>query len=245
MKPLRVLVGCEESQAVCKAFRALGHEAYSNDYMFCSGSNPQWHIMGDFLEIVKAGAFTTESQQKIFVEKWDVVIAFPPCTHLAVSGSRWFEKKRLSGEQREGIVFFLNTYKRSNCIENPIGIMSGGDYIKKWFPELHIWAHALGLFDNRPQIIQPWMFGHAETKATCLWLRELPPLMSTGFINPDFMRKPNGEYYKDKKGKKYSRIHFMSRNNPDRAKERSKTYEGIAAAMALQWGGNINQQKTA
>jgi hypothetical protein len=203
---MKVLVACEESQVVCIAFREKGHEAYSCDLQECSGGHPEWHYQCDVFDVLLNG--------------WDMVVAFPPCTDLASSGARWFEEKRKNGSQAKSIEFFLRLMEwpvDKVAIENPIGIMSS-------------------LYRKPDQIIQPWQFGHPETKSTCLWLKGLPLLKSTNIVEPDFMRKANGEYYKDAKGKKYSRIHFMSRNNKNRAKERSKTYPGIAKAMANQWG---------
>jgi site-specific DNA-cytosine methylase len=204
---MKVLIACEESQAVCIEFRKLGHEAYSCDILPCSGGHPEWHLQQDILEVILGGQF-------------DMMIAFPPCTDLASSGARWFHEKRENGDQERSIIFFM-TMVNANipliAVENPIGIMSTQ-------------------YRKPDQIIQPWMFGHPETKSTCLWLKGLPKLISTNIVEPDFMRKANGEYYLDAKGKRYSRIHFMSRSNPNRAMERSKTYTGIARAMAEQWG---------
>lgn len=203
---MKVLIACEESQTVCKAFRARGHEAFSCDLLPCSGGHWEWHF---------------ESDVKIQLKKeWDMIIAFPPCTDLCSSGARWFEEKRNNGRQQISIDFFMlftNHPCKQIAIENPIGIMSN-------------------IFRKPDQIIQPWQFGHPETKSTCLWLKNLPPLAPTKIVEPDFMKDKNGNYYKDAKGKRYSRIHFMSRSNPDRAKLRSKTYEGVAKAMANQWG---------
>ena len=184
---MKVLVACEESQAVCKEFRKLGHEAYSCDILPCSGGHPEWHLQQDVLPLLK--------------EKWDMIIAFPPCTHLAVSGARYFEQKRKDGRQQQGIDFFME-FTKSNCekiaIENPIGIMS---------------TH----YRKPDQIIQPWMFGHGETKATCLWLKNLPTLEPTNIVDG-----------------REQRIWKMPPGY-ERAKERSKTYDGIAKAMASQW----------
>lgn len=201
----RIIIGCEESQEVCKAFRKKGIEAYSCDIQECSGEHPEWHYQCDIFDVLLNG--------------WDGAIFFPPCTDLASSGARWFEEKRQNGSQAKSIEFFMRLAEYPIdriAIENPVGIMSR-------------------LYRKPDQIIQPWQFGHAETKATCLWLKNLPALKPTKIVEPDFMRKPDGSYYLDAKGKKYSRIHFMSRNNPNRAKERSKTYNGIAEAMAEQW----------
>lgn len=185
---MRVLVACEESQAVCKAFRLLGHEAYSCDIQPCSGGHPEWHIQCDALELLKMD--------------WDMVLAFPPCTHLAVSGARYFREKRQDGRQQSAIDFFM-AFALSRCsrvvIENPVGIMST------------IWR-------KPDQIIQPWQYGHGESKKTCLWLKGLPLLVPTDVVHG---RDP--------------KVWKMS-PSLDRAKLRSKTYPGIASAMASQWG---------
>jgi site-specific DNA-cytosine methylase len=185
---MKILVACEESQAVTIELRKLGHEAYSCDILPCSGGHPEWHLQQDVTPLLK--------------EKWDMIIAFPPCTDLAVSGARWFKEKQEDGRQQASIDFFMlfanNPCKRI-AIENPIGIMS-----TKW---------------RKPdQIIQPWQFGHGETKATCLWLKNLPLLKPTNIVAG---REP--------------RIHRMA-PGPERARLRSKTYPGIAKAMAEQWG---------
>lgn len=183
---MRLLVACEESQAVTIAFRNKGHEAYSCDLLDCSGGHPEWHIKGDAVEQLR--------------QDWDLVIAFPPCTDLAVSGARWFPEKRANGSQQQSIDFFMQfaNYNGVIAIENPIGIMST-------------------LYRKPDQIIQPWQFGHGETKATCLWLHGLPKLVPTNIVDGR-----EGRIWKMPPG-------------PDRAKERSKTYSGIAQAMAEQW----------
>lgn len=195
-RPMRILVACEESQAVCKAFRAKGHEAYSCDLQPCSGGHEEWHLQCDVTQLLKL--------------EWDMIIAFPPCTHLAVSGAAWFEEKRKDGRQQEAIDFFL-LFAKSDCkrvaIENPVGIISG-------------------LWRKPDQIIHPWQFGHPEQKATCLWLRGLPLLLPTDYVRREMMALPD---------KEKQRIHYLS-PGPDRAKERSKTFIGIAHAMADQWG---------
>lgn len=188
MKPLRVLVACEESQAVTQAFRDLGHEAYSNDLLPCSGGHPEWHIKATW--------------QYPFKEHgpWDLVVAFPPCTDLAVSEAKWFAEKRRDGRQQASIEFFLE-FTKLTCpwaIENPIGIMS---------------TH----YRKPDQIVQPWQFGHGETKATCLWLNKLPKLVPTDVVSG-----------------REQRVWRMG-PSPERAMLRSKTYEGIARAMATQF----------
>lgn len=218
---MKILVLCEESQSVCKEFRKLGHTAFSCDLMETSGENPEWHIVEDALNVVAAITFYTQDKVRHFVNEWDLVISFQPCTDLSVSGARWFEKKRLSGEQEKSIRFFFEIWKHSNCSENPIGIMSGGEYIKKWFPALHEEMRSYGFPFKPSQIIQPWQFGHGETKATCLFLRYLPLLKPTNIVEgreQNVWKMPPSE---------------------DRGKLRSKTYPGIAAAMANQWSNYL------
>ena len=149
---MKILVACEESQAVTIEFRKEGHEAYSCDLLPCS-NHPEWHIQSDVIPLLQ--------------QDWDMIIAFPPCTHLAVSGARWFAEKRKDGRQQQGIDFFMLFAKvdcPQVCIENPIGIMST------------VWR-------KPDQIIQPWQFGHGEVKATCLWLKGLPKLQPTNIVN--------------------------------------------------------------
>ena len=201
---MKVLVKCEESQAVTIEMRSKGHDAFSCDLLPCSGGHPEWHYQCDVLEAVKFC-------------KWDLVISFPPCTDLAVSGARWFEQKRNSGDQRSSILFFLNVWRYSNCLENPIGIMNDGQYVKKWFPKLFEYAEFIGFPWKPDQIIQPWQFGHGETKATCLWLKGLPKLQPTEIVEG-----------------REQRVWKMP-PSADRGKLRSKTYSGIAKAMAEQW----------
>lgn len=190
----RILLACEESQAVCIEFRKRGHEAYSCDLLPCSGGHPEWHIQDDVLKHLDDG--------------WDMVIAFPPCTHLAVSGARWFKSKR-DGRQQEAIAFFLRftELKMLWGVENPIGIMST-------------------VYRRPDQIIQPWWFGHPETKATCLWLNGLPALVPTKIVEG-----------------REQKIWRMA-PSPERPRLRSKTYPGIAEAMAEQWGSMLDKPKT-
>lgn len=211
---MRILVGCEESQAVTIELRKLGHEAFSCDIQECSGGHPEWHLQQDLFEVINQG--------------WDMAIFFPPCTHLAVSGARHFKEKIADGRQQEGIDFFM---KIANCnipkfaIENPIGIMSG------------IWR-------KPDQIIQPYQFGDPVKKSTCLWLKGLPKLVGTKNVENEV------KYYTTKdgtgkqsewnarqliiNGKKYGY------NTPEFKKHRSKTFDGIAKAMAEQWTNEID-----
>ncbi len=149
---MSVLIACEESQAVTKEFRRLGIETFSCDVLPCSGGHPEWHLQQDAVSLLR--------------QKWDAIIAFPPCTHLSTSGARWFKEKRADGRQQNGIDFFMqfvNSFCERVAIENPIGIMS-----TQW---------------RKPdQIVQPWQFGHPEVKATCLWLTGLPKLQPTKIV---------------------------------------------------------------
>lgn len=224
---MKILVACEESQRVTIELRKLGHEAYSCDIIPCSGGHPEWHLQQDVTPLLK--------------EKWDMIIAFPPCTHLAVSGSQWFAQKRADGRQREGIEFFCQ-FLTANCdkvvIENPIGIISG-DYIKTWFPDL---AEKYGLPIKPTQIIQPWMFGDNYAKSTCLWLKGVEPLV------PDVTEQPKLEWFefvegKTGKKKRQPKWYYEALKLPpsERAKARSKTFKGIAKAMAEQWTEDIHK----
>lgn len=199
---MRVLCACEESQAVTAELRRGGHTAFSCDLLPTSGRHPEWHIQADALEVVKMD--------------WDMVIAFPPCTHLAVSGAAWFERKRRNGQQDMGIGFFkaftaLDHVPRV-AIENPVGIMSK-------------------LYRKPDQIIQPWMFGDPYEKKTCLWLKGLPPLEPTNEVEPEPRKVYESgntmpTWYAD----------AWSLSPHDRAMVRSKTFPGVAKAMATQWG---------
>lgn len=237
---MKLLIACEESQAVCTEFRNKGHEAYSCDIVECSGGHPEWHIMQDVLPLLNGNcSFNTLDGTKHHIDgKWDMIIAFPPCTHLAVSGAPHFEKKRNDGRQREGIEFFCK-FLSADCekivIENPIGIISG-DYIEKWFPDI---ANKYNLPLKPTQIIQPWMFGSNYTKATCLWEKGVSPLV------PEIIEQPKIEYKEwiDKKtGKKkrqalwYFEALRNSKTAEERARKRSKTFPGVARAMSEQWG---------
>jgi len=218
MKPeeINILVAYEESQAVTIELRKMGFNAFSLDRQPCSGGHPEWHLQKDsFPELYLSNLNITNPTGK---DRYHLVISFPPCTDLAVSGARYFDKKRLSGQQAESIDLFLTTWYYSHVTENPIGIMNGGPYIKKWFPNLYQKAVQMNFPFKPSQIIQPWQFGHGETKATCLWLKGLPLLKPTNIVEG-----------------REQRIWKMPPSK-DRAKLRSKTYEGIAAAMADQWG---------
>ncbi len=196
---MKIIVGCEESQAVTKELRRLGHEAYPCDLQDCSGGHPEWHLQMDIFEAIA-------------LKSWDMGIFFPTCTYLTISANKWYKDQpprksgTLVGQERrdarvEAIDFFMRLY---NCeiqkiaIENPIGVMSSE-------------------FRKPDQVLQPWMFGHGETKATCLWLKDLPKLIPTKIVEG-----------------REQRLHRLPKTK-DRAKLRSKTYPGIAKAMAEQW----------
>lgn len=203
MRKLLILVGCEESLTVTEAFRTLGHEAYSCDLIPTSGKHPEWHLQMDIFEAIKLKA-------------WDLLIVFPPCTYLTISANKWYkdQPKRKSGalvgaERRqareEAVEFFMALYNSNVphiAVENPVGIMSTR-------------------FRKPDQVVQPWMFGHGETKATCLWLKGLPKLTPTNIVDG-----------------REQRLHKLPPTK-DRAKLRSKTYSGIAKAMAKQYSEYI------
>jgi hypothetical protein len=246
MKRPKLLVACEESQTVTKELRRLGHEAYSCDIIDCSGGHPEWHIQQDVLPLLNGNCdFTTcDGIGHHIAGKWDMIIAFPPCTHLAVSGAAHFEKKRADGRQREAIEFFCQ-FLVADCervsIENPVGIIAG-KYIPQWFPDL---AEKYDLPQKPTQIIQPYEYGHAAKKTTCLWLKGLPNLVPTNIVDPgEFYTSPDGRKYsvgasadmaRDENGK------IISWNDPRTALIRSKTYLGVAKAMAEQWGGTLEE----
>ena len=211
MKSPKVLIACEESQRVCTAFRERGIEAYSCDLQECSGSHPEWHIMGDCLPLLNGRCefYTMDGTRHYIGRRWDLIIAHPPCTHLAVSGMRWFrEGRKPISLQDEAAEFFMKMID-ADCpriaVENPISIMSTR-------------------YRKPDQIINPWQFGHPEQKKTSLWLKNIPTLIATDDVYEEMMRLPE---------KERAKIWWMGSN---KSKERSKTYPGIAKAMAEQWG---------
>lgn len=235
----KVLVACEESQRVATAFRKRGCEAYSCDIIDCSGGHPEWHIKQDVLPLLNGNCTfrTVDGGQHSVEGKWDLIIAFPPCTHLAVSGARHFQKKRTDGRQRDGIEFFCK-FLEADCdliaVENPVNIISG-DYITKHFPDL---AEKYGLPRKPSQKIQPWWFGNQDRKTTCLWLKGLNLLEPTQIVEPKLI------YYKCANGKIATFSESYVRNhNGDRSKARSKTFVGIAEAMAEQWGKELTYEE--
>ena len=233
---MKVLVACEESQAVTIELRKLGHEAYSCDIIECSGGHPEWHIRWDALSLINGNcSFLTDNSELHRIDgKWDMIIAFPPCTHLAVSGARHFEKKRSDGRQQRAIEFFCN-FLFADCdriaVENPVGIISG-NYIPEHFPKI---AEVYGLPIKPTQIIQPYEYGYHARKATCLWLKGLPALRPTRIVDPGtivgkgFSVGSSLDTARDENGK------ILRWNDPRTSRIRSKTFPGIAKAMAEQW----------
>ena len=206
---MKILVACEESQAVTKELRNLGHQAFSCDILPCSGGHPEWHIQGDVLEQLDKG--------------WDMLIAFPPCTHLAVSGARHFAKKIADGRQQQGIDFFMkmvNAPIPKKAIENPIGIMSTK-------------------YRKPNQIIQPWEYGDKAQKSTCLWLEGLPNLIPTNIVEKgEFVEFVSKKGVKKRQPKWYFDALKKAKTPQERSTLRSKTFPGIAKAMATQWTKN-------
>jgi site-specific DNA-cytosine methylase len=205
---MKILIACEESQTVTKAFRKLGHEAYSCDLIECSGGKPEWHLQTDLMELLE--------------QQWDMILAFPPCTFLTGTGNRWFniekygEKAVKRHQDRIDAISFFMAIANSKCkkiaIENPVGIMS-----TEW---------------RKPdQIVNPYQFGDPFEKKTCLWLKGLPKLKNTNEVEPP-------ERTKFKSGKSMPTWYAEAWKLPkeERAKLRSKTFQGIADAMAKQWG---------
>lgn len=225
---MKILVACEESQRVTMEFRAKGHEAYSCDIIDCSGGHPEWHIKGDVLPLINGNCKfqTCDGVEHEVTGKWDLLLAFPPCTHLAVSGAVHFEKKRADGRQREAIEFFCQFFE-ADCdhvaIENPVNIISG-EYVKKWFPDL---VERYGLPRKCSQRFQPYQFGDPFEKLTCLWLKGLPLLKETKVVTP-----PPRQVLRSG----ITMPRWYSNCGGDRRKARSKTFPGVAKAMADQWG---------
>ena len=229
---MNILIACEESQAVCKAFREKGYNAFSCDIIDCSGGHNEWHIKQDVLPLLNGNCTfeTTDGTKHEIKGKWDMIIAFPPCTDLCVSGARHFEKKRANGSQRASIEFF-SQFLKADCdkvaIENPVGIISG-NYIPQYYPDL---AEKYDLPKKPTQIIQPYYFGEPHKKTTCLWLKGLPCLEKTNEVDPKLVQ------YQCKCGKVVIFSEYMVKGfNGQRAKHRSKTFFGVAKAMADQCG---------
>lgn len=233
---MKVLVACEESQTVCKAFRTLGHEAYSCDIQEPSGGHPEWHILGDALKAIDGGQVTTMDGQTHDVGKWDLLIAHPPCTYLTVSGNRWFDIGKYGDKavqrmkDREAASAFFMRFIDAGCeriaVENPVGVMSRR-------------------YRKPDQIIQPYQFGEHARKGTCLWLKGLQRLHPTEIVDPGsilvggYSVGASANWAVDENGK------ALRWGDPRTAKARSKTFPGIARAMAEQWGGYITEKEEA
>ena len=219
---MKVRIACEESQRVCIAFRKLGHEAYSCDIQEPSGGHPEWHILGDALRAIEGGKVTTMDGQAHGVGRWDLLIAHPPCTYLSRAGG---SRLRINGEIQqerfgkgvEAKRFFMRLYDApigKIAVENPVPLKIFG-------------------LPRYSQIVQPCMFGEPFMKTTCLWLRGLPPLKATDTVQPTEKWVSSTDHRKEKRKDRWSASGRRS------AKERSKTFPGIAEAMAEQWGGDI------
>lgn len=232
---MRILVACEESQAVTIELRKLGHEAYSCDIIECSGGHPEWHIMGDALKIINPewydgrwgstpsiSFYTVDGEYHQFDGKWDMIIAHPPCTYLTNAGARHLWKGGKLNQERyekgmEAKAFFMAFYN-ADCeriaIENPVPSR----------------VYELPAYS---QIVQPYEHGHPHTKKTCFWLKGLPALVPTEIVEPI-----KGRRFQQSNGRwRYSCWEMDQKRGKDRAKERSKTFPGIARAMAEQWAG--------
>ena len=221
---MNILIACEESQRVCIAFRDKGHNAFSCDILSCSEGHPEWHICGDVLPLLNGNCVfrTMDGTQHKIEGKWDLLIAHPPCTYLTVTGNRWFNEERYGNKARRRkelrnraanfFMSFINADVDKIAVENPIGYMSTA-------------------YQKPTQIIHPYMFGDPARKATCLWLKGLPKLTPTNIVEPIIIRYQNGNGTD-------SPWHMETMNLPpmERAKVRSKTFPGIAKAMAEQWG---------
>lgn len=229
-KKMQVLIACEESQRVCSEFRRLGHTAYSCDIVECSGGHPEWHIKGDALKLINGKCkFTTQDGvEHEIAGKWDLIIAHPPCTYLSIAANRWYnvdrygDKARERLKEREKAMEFFMKFINADCdkiaVENPVGVVATR-------------------YRKPDQIIQPWYWGDNINKSTCLWLKGLP------LLQPDVTEKPEMEYiyWVDKKTgrqKRQVKWYYDAWKLPDaeRRKARSKTFQGIARAMAEQWG---------
>lgn len=226
---MKILVACEESQRTTIQLRQLGHEAYSCDILPCSGGHDEWHIHQDVLPIINGYCtFTTaDGVQHTIDMRWDMIIAHPPCTYLTVAGNRWFNEERYGNEaterkerQLEAARFFM-ALANADCeriaIENPVGVMSSQ-------------------YRKPDQIVHPYMFGDPERKATCFWLKGLPKLQPTNIVEPNVIKFKNG-----KGSDGLWHMSTISLPKQERSICRSKTFPGMAKAMADQWAGKANE----
>jgi len=215
MGSLNVLIGFEESQASCIEFRKLGHNAFSCDLQNCSGGNPQWHLKMDIFEAIKGGVLPIGNNfinDEVIIYKWDLIILHAPCTYTALCGNRWYWNSPL---RAEGIKLCKDSWDAACAV---------CDYVVLEQPKT-IMQRYIG---KKTQVIHPWMFGHKEYKETWLWIKGLQPLAETSNVLKWMIADDRKEYEKV----------FRMPPGSDRQKLRSKTYPGIAAAFAMQWGGN-------
>ena len=232
---MKVLVACEESQRVTTEFRNMGIEAFSCDILDPSGGHPEWHIKDSALPLLGGRCIFETMDGTVYgiPDKWDLIVAHPPCTDLCVSGAVHFQKKREDGRQRKAIEFFCQ-FLKADCdhiaIENPVGIISG-DYVQQWFPDL---CEKYGLPIKPAQRVQPCMFGDPFEKLTCFWLKGLPPLEPTDIVEPEPRQILSS-------GRTMPR--WYSNCGGDRKKNRSKTFPGIAKQIAQQWGGYVLNER--
>ena len=226
-----LLVACEESQRVCTAFRQRGWEAYSCDIIDCSGGHPEYHIKQDVLPLLNGNCdFETGDGVKHHIDRWNMLIAHPPCTELCSAGQHWFSRGIKDPKMREDAVDFFMRFINADCehiaVENPIGIMSTR-------------------YRKPDCVVQPWQFGHPETKATCLWLKNLPSLVPTNIIKKpeggwENQQISNGKYTGFKNYDENGKI--LAWNDPRTKVIRSRTYIGIAEAMAEQWTKYLEEE---
>lgn len=226
-----LLVACEESQRVCVAFRQHGWEAYSCDIIDCSGGHPEYHIKQDVLPLLNGNCdFETCDGVKHHIDRWNMLIAHPPCTELCSAGQHWFSRGIKDPKMREDAVDFFMRFINADCehiaVENPIGIMSTR-------------------YRKPDCVVQPWQFGHPETKATCLWLKNLPSLVPTNIIKKpeggwENQQISNGKYTGFKNYDENGKI--LAWNDPRTKVIRSRTYIGIAEAMAEQWTKYLEEE---
>lgn len=225
---MKILIACEESQRVCIEMRKLGHEAYSCDIEPCSGGHPEWHIQQDVIPILNGRCEfdTCDGNHHVIDSRWDMIIAHPPCTYLTVTGNRWFDTGKYGksawermNKRNEAIAFFYS-FVLADCekvaIENPLGVMSTA-------------------FRHADQIIQPYMFGDAAEKRTCLWLKGLNKLVPTNIVEP-----PARHTFASSNSMPDWYVKLGNLPKKERSRLRSQTFPGIAKAMAEQWTGEAD-----
>ena len=221
---MKILIACEESQAVCVAFRNRGHEAYSCDILPCSGGHTEWHINCDVLPLLPGNCefITADGMKHEIIGRWDMIIAHPPCTYLCRSGMGFYNIEKYGksaierAEKRRDAIEFFMRFVTADCdqiaIENPVGIMST-------------------VYRKPDQYVQPYQFGNPTSKRTGLWLKNLPKLTPTEIVEPEFTTSGTG-----RKWDKWFWESSLISDRAERSRFRSKTFSGIAAAMADQWG---------